>query len=313
LATARAGLAQAETAFLAAKKAWTRAQQLHKERILSDADFDTAESTYRAAEAGEKSAREAVAAGGFAIESAQASVQEARDNLSRTILRAPQDGTITALAKEVGESVQGTGFMAGEIIMKVSDLGAMEVHVEVNESDIVRVGLGDSVDVEVDAYRETTFKGTVVEIGNTALNATGAAGLGMDQVTNFSVKIRIDPASYAALAGSDSAASPFRPGMSATVEILTDRASGALSVPLQAVTTRGEGDESTTGVFVSSDGKAVWTPVRTGLQDSRHIVVVSGLEATAEVITGPYETISRTLTDGDAITTGKKDDAAPVP
>jgi HlyD family secretion protein len=203
--------------------------------------------------------------------------------------------------------------MAGEIIMKVSDLGAMEVHVEVNESDIVRVGLGDSVDVEVDAYRETTFKGTVVEIGNTALNATGAAGLGMDQVTNFSVKIRIDPASYAALAGSDSAASPFRPGMSATVEILTDRASGALSVPLQAVTTRGEGDESTTGVFVSSDGKAVWTPVRTGLQDSRHIVVVSGLEATAEVITGPYETISRTLTDGDAITTGKKDDAAPVP
>ena len=313
LATARAGLAQAETAFLAAKKAWTRAQQLHKERILSDADFDTAESTYRAAEAGEKSAREAVAAGGFAIESAQASVQEARDNLSRTILRAPQDGTITALAKEVGESVQGTGFMAGEIIMKVSDLGAMEVHVEVNESDIVRVGLGDSVDVEVDAYRETTFKGTVVEIGNTALNATGAAGLGMDQVTNFSVKIRIDPASYAALAGSDSAASPFRPGMSATVEILTDRASGALSVPLQAVTTRGEGDESTTGVFVSSDGKAVWTPVRTGLQDSRHIVVVSGLEAAAEVITGPYETISRSLTDGDAITTGKKDDAAPVP
>ena len=132
LATARAGLAQAETAFLAAKKAWTRAQQLHKERILSDADFDTAESTYRAAEAGEKSAREAVAAGGFAIESAQASVQEARDNLSRTILRAPQDGTITALAKEVGESVQGTGFMAGEVIMKVSDLGAMEVHVEVN-------------------------------------------------------------------------------------------------------------------------------------------------------------------------------------
>jgi len=312
LATARAGLAQTEAAFSAAKKAWTRAQQLHAERILSEADYDAAESSYRAAEAGDRSAREAVAAAGYAIESAEASVQEARDNLNRTVLRAPQDGTITALAKEVGESVQGTGFMAGEIIMKVSNLGAMEVHVEVNESDIVRVNLGDSVDIEVDAYRDQTFRGTVVEIGNTALNATGTAGLSMDQVTNFSVKIRIDPSS--GLAG-DSAAAPFRPGMSATVEILTDRAAGALSVPLQAVTTRGEGEKSTTGVFLATDGKAVWTPVTTGVQDSRHIAVLSGLTAGVAVITGPYETVSRSLEDGDAVQVGETPpvDAAPVP
>jgi len=312
LATARAGLAQTEAAFSAAKKAWTRAQQLHAERILSEADYDAAESSYRAAEAGDRSAREAVAAAGYAIESAEASVQEARDNLNRTVLRAPQDGTITALAKEVGESVQGTGFMAGEIIMKVSNLGAMEVHVEVNESDIVRVTLGDSVDIEVDAYRDQTFRGTVVEIGNTALNAAGAAGISMDQVTNFSVKIRIDPSRGLA---ADSSAAPFRPGMSATVEILTDRAAGALSVPLQAVTTRGEGEESTTGVFLAADGKAVWTPVTTGVQDSRHIAVLSGLAAGATVITGPYETVSRALEDGDAVHVGETPpvDAAPVP
>ena len=315
LATARAGLAQAEAAFSAAKKAWIRAQQLHAERIISEADYDTAESTFRAAEAGDRSAREAVAAAGYAIESAEASVQEARDNLSRTVLRAPQDGTITALAKEVGESVQGTGFMAGEIIMKVSNLGAMEVHVEVNESDIVRVNLGDSVDIEVDAYRDDIFRGTVVEIGNTALNATGTAGISMDQVTNFSVKIRIDLNSVRADFTADSAAAPFRPGMSATVEILTDKATGALSVPLQAVTTRGEGETSTTGVFVATDGKAVWTPVKTGLQDSRHIAVLSGLAAGAEVITGPYETVSRSLEDGDEIQVGEasEGDAAPVP
>ena len=315
LATARAGLAQAEAAFSAAKKAWTRAQQLHAERIISEADFDAAESAYRAAEAGDRSAREAVAAAGYAIESAEASVQEARDNLNRTVLRAPQDGTITALAKEAGESVQGTGFMAGEIIMKVSNLGAMEVHVEVNESDIVRVNLGDSVDIEVDAYRDKVFRGTVVEIGNTALNATGTAGMSMDQVTNFSVKIRIDLASIADGLAADSMSSPFRPGMSATVEILTDRAAGALSVPLQAVTTRGEGDESSTGVFLATDGKAVWTPVKTGVQDSRHIAVLSGLESGATVITGPYETVSRTLEDGDEVQVGETPqvDAAPVP
>ena len=218
--------------------------------------------------------------------------------VSRTTLRAPQSGTVTALSKEVGESVQGTGFMAGEVIMKVSDLQAMEVNLEVNESDIVRVHLGDDAEIEVDAFLSEVFTGRVSEIGNTALNALDN-GFSMDQVTNFSVKVRLSESSYRhLLAAGDSTSSPFRPGMSATVDLLTAEVNGALSVPIQAVTTREGEDEADMGVFVVRGDSAVWTAIETGIQDSRHIEVKAGLAADEVVAVGPYEWVSRKLEDG---------------
>jgi HlyD family secretion protein len=216
---------------------------------------------------------------------------------------------VTALSKEIGESVQGNGFTAGEVVMNVSDLSAMEVNVEVNESDIVRIHLGDPAEIEVDAYLGETFEGTVTEIGNTALNA-GANGFNMDQVTNFSVKIRLNPASYAHLTEGQAAHyTPFRPGMSATVDILTHRAEDVLSVPIQAVTTRaqdteeeGEEDEEL-GVFLVRDGRVVWTAVETGIQDSRHIELRGNVALEDLVVTGPYEVVSRSLNDGDEVET----------
>ena len=198
LASAKAQHAQANAQFFAAEKNWQRTQQLFRDKVVSQADYDAGEANFISAEATLTAASESIRSAEFAISSAEASVQEARDNLSRTTLLAPQSGTVTALVKEVGESVQGNGFTAGEVVMKVSDLSIMEVDVEVNESDIVRVGMNDEAEVEVDAYLDETFMGSVTEIGNTALNA-GLNGFAMDQVTNFSVKVRLQPESYAEL------------------------------------------------------------------------------------------------------------------
>lgn len=302
LASARAQQAQADAQFFAAQKSWNRTQTLFQDRVLSQADYDAAEANFRSAEASLISAGESIRSAEFAISSAEATVQEARDNLSRTTLVAPQSGTVTALVKEVGESVQGNGFTAGEVVMKVSDLSVMEVNVEVNESDIVRVGMNDAAEIEVDAYLDQTFDGVVTEIGNTALNA-GLNGFAMDQVTNFSVKVRLLPESYANLVEEDSGNSPFRPGMSAKVDVLTREAKQALSIPIQAVTTREieEGGESELGVFKWVDANAIWTPVTTGIQDNRNIQILSGLNEQDEIIIGPYQSVSRKLSDGDEV------------
>lgn len=305
LASARAQRAQADAQFFASEKGWERTQKLFNERILSQADFDAAQANFRTAEATLTSATESIRSAEFAISSAEASVQEAQDNLSRTTLVAPQSGTVTALVKEVGESVQGNGFTAGEVVMKVSDLSVMEVDVEVNESDIVRVSMQDAAEIEVDAYLEETFNGAVTEIGNTALNA-GLNGFAMDQVTNFSVKVRLQPESYSAMLENDDSVniSPFRPGMSAKVDILTRRAENVISIPIQSVSTREkENDEEETelGVFILVDGIAEWKVVETGIQDNRYIEIKSGLQESDEVVIGPYQAVSRTLSNGDAV------------
>ena len=234
LASARAQVAQGEANQFAAAKAFERAQALLASKVISQAEFDQNEASYLTANANLTSAKESVRSAEFAIRSGEASLQEARDNLSRTTLVAPQAGVVTALSKEVGESVQGNGFTAGEVIMNVSDLSTMEVNVEVNESDIVRIHMDDEAEIEVDAYLGETFSGRVTEIGNTALNA-GMNGFSMDQVTNFSVKIRLDRASYMHLVeGDHDHETPFRPGMSATVDVLTPKPTRAVR-PHQAV------------------------------------------------------------------------------
>jgi HlyD family secretion protein len=305
LASARAQRAQADAQFFASEKSWERTQKLFSENVLSQADFDASQANFRTAEATLTSATETIRSAEFAISSAEASVQEAQDNLSRTTLVAPQSGTVTALVKEIGESVQGNGFTAGEVVMKVSDLSVMEVDVEVNESDIVRVSLQDAAEIEVDAYLEETFSGAVTEIGNTALNA-GLNGFAMDQVTNFSVKVRLQPESYSAMLENEESVniSPFRPGMSAKVDILTRRAEDVISIPIQSVSTREkENDEEETelGVFILVDGIAEWKVVETGIQDNRYIEIKSGLNKSDEVVIGPYQAVSRTLSTGDAV------------
>lgn len=299
LASALASKATSEANLLVAEKAWERSQKLFKDGVVSQADYDQSEASYKTAEANMTSASEGVKSARFAILSAEASLQEALDNLSRTKLIAPQAGIVTALVKEIGESVQGNGFTAGEVVMKISNLGVMEVDVEVNESDIISVGMGNQAEIEVDAYRDRTFMGTVTEIGNTALNAS-SNGFNLDQVTNFSVKIRIDSASYADMGNG---ASPFRPGMSATVDILTKTVKDVVSAPIQCVTTRkAEGsDKAEIGVFKMVDGEVVWSKVETGIQDNRDIQILSGVELEDLLVSGPYDMVARKLESGDQV------------
>ena len=309
LASARAQVAQGEANQFAAAKAFERAQSLLASKVISQAEFDQNEASYLTANANLTSAKESVRSAEFAILSGEASLQEARDNLSRTTLVAPQAGVVTALSKEVGESVQGNGFTAGEVIMNVSDLSTMEVNVEVNESDIVRIHMDDEAEIEVDAYLGETFSGRVTEIGNTALNA-GMNGFSMDQVTNFSVKIRLDRLSYMHLVeGDHDHETPFRPGMSATVDVLTSKADRVLSAPIQAVASRasdtveGEDTETELGVFLLVDGKAKWTVVETGIQDTKFVEIQGEVKEEDVLITGPYEIVSRSLENGEAVET----------
>lgn len=327
LASAKARKMQSQAQLLAASRSWDRSQQLFKQGAISQAEFDQAQSTFEVSQAEVEAAEQSIQSAEFSIRSAEASRREALDNLKRTRLISPQRGTVTALTKEVGEAVLGTSMMQGETIMKISDLRSMEVNVEVNESDIVRVHVGDTATVEVDAFRDQKFLGVVTEIGNTALNAMGDMALNLNQVTNFGVKIRILPASYAHLVSDSVGTSPFRPGMSATVDIRTSNAIDVLSVPIKAVTTRSDTtsrigsasrrEAETTDqsqdficVFVLEEGKARLKVIETGVQDSKYIEVKSGLTPDDIVIDGPYDLVSRKLRNNTAVETksGREDD-----
>jgi HlyD family secretion protein len=336
LSSAKARLAQAEAQFKATDQNYQRQKKLFDDGAISKAELETITSQWETSKAEVVAAKESINSAEFAIASAQASVIEASDNLKRTTILAPMTGTVTALNKELGETVLGNSMMSGDIIMKVSSLTFMEVNVEVNESDIVRVALGDTTLVEVDSYKDEEFKGVVTEIGNTALNATGAV-MSMDQVTNFSVKIRILPESYPHLmAGKAENYSPFKPGMSATVDIITERADNVLTVPIKAVASRddttsrsaaegyrkrqeakeagmaeSENNEPVTVVFVfdEASGTAVLRAVKTGIQDDKYIQVLSGVNAGDEIITGPYDQVAHQLRSGNEVKRKTKEKA----
>jgi len=295
--------------------------------------MENATSSWQTAKAEVTAANESVYSAQFAIQSAEAGVNEAADNLKRTTILAPMTGTVTTLSKEQGETVLGNNMMSGDVIMKISALSAMEVNVEVNESDIVRVKNGDTAVVEVDAYKNEKFKGIVTEISNSATAAAGAATMTMDQVTNFSVKVMILPESYTHYSAGKPENyspfkpenySPFRPGMSATVDIVTSRADNVLCVPIKAVTTRSDtssmslsermkanvananqsvSTEPLMVVFVMNEsGNSVQIrPVKTGVQDDSYIHVLEGIKEGEEIVTGPYELLSKQLNPGDKV------------
>lgn len=320
-AQAQARFTQSKAQFNKTKLDFQRSEKLWKQQVISDADFDAAKSAYEVSKAEVKAAEESYKASQFQVNSARASLKEAKENLNRTSIYAPNDGTVSRLSVEVGERVTGASqFSSGTEIMRIANLNVMEVNVEVNETDIVRVSLLDTALIEVDAYLDRKFKGVITEIATSA-NTTGTS---VDQVTNFDVKIRMLKSSYEDLIKEGSAiASPFRPGMSATVEIQTETVNDALSVPIQAVTTRADttgklksamekreeqrtktekNEKAKEYVFVAKEGKARLTAVKTGVQDNMYIQILSGLNEGDEVIVAPYRAVSKQLKNNDQVT-----------
>lgn len=305
LQSIRANLSQAEASLENAKLNYDRNKALFEKGVISKSEWDRSVQDYEVAKANRQSAY-------YNVQSAAASVKQNRDNLGRTTIYAPMDGTISKLDVELGERVVGTAQMAGTEILRVADLSNMEVEVDVNENDIVKVALGDSTIVEVDAYLKREFKGVVTEIANSAESSLTA-----DQVTNFKVKVRILEESYADLIeGKSENYSPFRPGMTATVDIITEKKQQTIGVPISAIvirtdttatkgprvkTTESATQEKFECVFVKNGEEAKIRVVTTGIQDDTNIEITSGLEAGDEVVTGPYNTVTKLLNPGDKI------------
>ena len=309
LSNSNARLEQVKASFVNIEAVFLRNKKLLEQGAVAQSDFDAAKAAYDGAVADVKGAEENVNVSDFNVKSAEASLKEANDNLAKTNIFSPVNGTVSKLNKEKGERVVGTAQMEGTEIMRLANLNEMEVRVDVNENDIVRVHNGDTSLIEVDAYLDRKFKGIVTEIANSA-NTTGVTA---EQVTNFVVKIRILQESYQDLVNADKNNAPFRPGMSATVDIRTKEAKNIITVPIQSVTTRSDssafkgketGNEGGNSddivvknandnsdkkdlkdvikveecVFAYVDGKAKMVKVKTGIQDNNYIEIKEGSE-----------------------------------
>lgn len=318
LSGSKAGLSQADASFKEAKSNYDRSKTLFDKGIISRSDWDKAVATFEGAKANKESAY-------YNVQSANATVMEAKDNLGRTTIYAPADGTISSLGVELGERVLGTQQMTGTELLRVANLNNMEVEVDVNENDIVKVSIGDSTKIQVDAYLKKEFKGIVTSISNSASAATTA-----DQVTNFKVKVRILKESYQdLLEGKPITYSPFRPGMTATVDIITKRKEKVIGVPISSVVVKSDttatkkyevkdeaedkkvtskSDKKLECVFVKVGNKAKIRIVKTGIQDDTNIEVVSGLKKGDVVIVGPYTTVTKDLNSGDKVALKKNSD-----
>lgn len=315
LSTTKAGVNQADAQVKEAKANYDRNKKLFDKGVISKAEWDRIVSAYEVASAARQSAY-------YQMKSASANVTEANDNLKRTSIFAPADGTISKLDVELGERVMGTQGMASTELMRIANLNNMEVEVDVNENDIVKVNIGDSAKVEVDAYLKRKFEGIVTSISNSATSATTA-----DQVTNFKVKVRLSKESYKDLvAGKPANFSPFRPGMTATVDIITKRSVNVLGVPIGAVVIKEDTtatkkdivaelekeeakekgkapkkDEKFECVFVKIGDKVKLKVVKTGIQDDTNIEIISGLKKGDEIIVGPYSMVSKELMPNDKV------------
>ncbi|HVT84701.1 MAG TPA: efflux RND transporter periplasmic adaptor subunit [Chitinophagaceae bacterium] len=317
-----------------AKQTYDRNKTLFDQKVISKAELEQYETTYRTALANYNAAKQNILSLKAGVQSAQTDLTSAAKNLSRTTLTAPMDGVITSLKVKKGERVAGNSFTLGTEMMTVSDMSVIEVRVDVGENDIVKVNIGDSADVEVDAYNNRKFKGVVTKISSST-NATAATTTSND-VTNYEVRIRLIRDSYKDLIATTF---PFRPGMNASADIKTRQHDNVLSVPITAVNARVKGtdknlaqkkqeeskmkednndaqndnnasttDELEEVVFVlQKDGKVKKTVVTTGIQDINYIEINSGLNEGDEVVIGPYSAISKTLKDGSKVKVVPKD------
>ncbi len=317
-----------------AKQVYDRQLKLYNDKVTSRQEFEQAQQAFRSAEANYNGAKEGLKGTQAAISGAEAQLARANKDLSRTTLVAPMNGIISLLAVKKGERVVGTAQMAGTEMMRVADMRSIEIRVDVGENDIPKVKIGDTAVVEVDAYTNRKFKGLVYKIANPITSAAGAAG-GSSEVTNYKVHIRLLQSSYQDLLVAGNSF-PFRPGMSASADIQTKTKVNVLSIPLNAVTTRDkseakagasagkedkkeeaapttdkkslEADDSEEVVFVlQKDNRVKKVKVKTDIQDLNFIEIVSGIAAGDQVITGPYNTVSKLIKDSSLVKVVSKD------
>ncbi len=337
LAQAIAQKEQIEAQLINTRDMHNRNKTLHHEGVISDSELEASLSNLQAleanlrasqaavktAEANLEAAKRSAEAADYTVKSTQASLKELQTSLRRTTIYAPTDGTISVLNVEQGERVVGTIQMAGTEMMRIANMHIMEVQVDVSENDVLRVSVGDKAQIEVDAYLDRKFSGTVTEIASSASGSGNS--LTTDQVINFVVKIRIDQQSYKDLSA-QSGGFPFRPGMSASVEINTQTAKDVLSIPIQAVTTKDMSkkkhkdpdapaareaslrkDELKEVVFIASGDTASLQVVKTGIQDDSYIQILEGLEEGTPIVVAPYTAISKKLESGTQITVVDQD------
>jgi len=333
LESSKAGLSRAEATFTRSELDYKRQEKLWNEKVIAEADWQLAKQNYEIAKNDLASAKQSLEASKFIVKSTEASVRESRESVRKTSVVAPMKGIVSKLLVKQGERVVGTAQMTGTEMLRIADLNKMEVRVNVNENDIIRVHLNDTVLIDVDAYSNTgkEFKGIVTNIANTARDKAST-----DAITEFEVRILILRDSYEELIKKGNKY-PFRPGMTASVEIITKIKAGVLSVPLSAVTTRNpddKGGEEKKGpqnndddapkvtdsskpkekkadkivVFVNEKGVAKMVEVKTGISDYDNIEIISGLADDAEVVTGPFLVVSKRLKDGDKIMQAEKPD-----
>jgi len=316
LGNARARLAQVQAQFAQTELTYNRNKKLFDQGAISQADYDNSFSAYQMGKADVDAAKQTVTSSEFNVKSTQASLKEANANLVKTSIYAPTSGTVSLLNVKLGERVVGTMQMAGTEMLRIADLNYMEVVVNVNENDIVRVHMGDTSNIDVDAYPNQTFKGIVTSIANSSTTTSSVTTVSSDQVSNYEVKIRILPESYKNLVDNNNLY-PFRPGMSATVDIKTKTEINVLAVPVQSVTTRSDSllrnmlpnykstDEKKKQVEcvfrLKPDNTVELIPVETGIQDDQWIHIKSGLKTGDEIVTGPFNILSKRIKHNDKV------------
>lgn len=292
--TAQARNSSAKAQFIIIEKDYNRKKSLKNNGIISEAEFDAVESQYYTALAEKEAASLSVQAAAFSIESAQASLNESREILSRTKLYAPMNGIVSKLNVELGEKVVGTAQMIGTELITIADLDNMELQVDVGENDVLRISVGDTAEIEVDAYLDDKFEGVVSDIAYSSNQSFD------QQITKFQVKIKILPSSYQHLVKpSEGHAYPFRPGLSATADILTNRKDNILTVPIQSVTKREDenGKNKRQVIYIVKEGKTQEIRVETGLQDDEYIELKTNVAENEAVISAPFKAISKELKD----------------
>ncbi len=329
--SSKANLSRAQATYMRSEQDYKRQEKLWNEKVISESEWQLAQQNFKIATNDLKSAEQSLEAAKFVVNSTQAGVKESRENVRRTTVNAPMKGVVSKLNVKKGERVVGTAQMAGTEMMRIADLNKMEVRVNVNENDIVRVHYNDSVIIDVDAYGNIgkQFKGIVTNIANTARDKQSS-----DAITEFEVRILILQSSYEDLI-KEGNRYPFRPGMTASVDIVTTRKENVLSVPLAAVTTRNPDDdknkekpeddddeertvtdsskpkavkkEDKVVVFVNENGEAKMREVKTGISDYDNIEIISGLTDSVQVITGPFLVVSKRLKEGDKVSVKKEE------
>jgi HlyD family secretion protein len=324
-----------------AERTYNMQKQLYNDKVISAAEFNVSDANYKTAKANYNAAVQSISGVKASVQSAranvqtaQASLQRANTDLGRTVIVAPMDGVVSLLNVKKGEKVAGNSFNVGTEMLRIADMDKIEIRVDVGENDVPKVKLGDSAIVSVDAYSERKFKGLVTQIASSNNGASNQLASATSDVTQYKVYIRIIKESYADLLGKGNF--PFRPGMSANADIQTNTQQNVISVPINAVTTRDKNDSTSAKVDKSKEkeddeesviassnsdddievvvfvkdkeNKVKKVPVKTGIQDINNIEIISGLKEGEEVITGPYDVVSKTLKKGTIVKVVDKKD-----